>query len=150
MFSSTEDFLLIVCGSIPTLKPLYDMVHGFAKSALQSVPAHISSKPYGNDSTPKRSHRLSLDPRNANRSYRIGSKDQSFGTSTRIDAGPAAKIDSWNNDDDHTLLEMGDIAVKSRWEVTRERRGSGLVPVSQMLGRPAHFKSTVITGDNAV
>ena len=94
---------------------------------------------------------MSLDPRIPGRSYRIGSKDQSFGMSTKIDAGPVLKPDGWNNDDDRSLLEMGDIAVKSGWEVTRERRGSGHVPPSpHALGRPAHFSTTVVTGDNAV
>ena len=127
------------------------MVRIFAKSALTSVPTRISGKPYGSDvSTQKRSHRMSLDPRVGSRSYRIGSKDQSFGISTKIDAGPATSHDSWNNDHGHTLLEMGDITVKSGWQVTHERRGSGLLPVSNALGRPAHSKNPVIKGDNFV
>lgn len=93
---------------------------------------------------------MSLDPRIPNRSYRIGGKDRSFGISTKIDAEPAAKADRWNNDDGHSLLEMGNITVKSGWEVTCERRGSGRGPISHVLGRPAHLKPTIITGDNVV
>ena len=93
---------------------------------------------------------MSLDPRLPGRSYRIGSKDQSFGMSTKVDAGQVSKPDGWNNDDSHSLLEMGDIAVKSGWEVTRAPRGSGHVPNSHALGGPAHFKTPMITGENAV
>ena len=93
---------------------------------------------------------MSLDPRIPGCSYRIGSKDQSLGMSTKVDAGRVSKPDGWNNDDSHSLLEMGDIAVKSGWEVTRERRGSGHLPISHPLGGPAHFKTTAITGENAV
>ena len=148
--SSTENFLLIVCGSVPTLKPLYDMVHQYAKSAFSSVSTRVSGKRYGSESTQKRSYRVSLDPRIPGRSYRIGSRDQSFGISTKIDAGPAAKVNHSNNDDGRSLLEMGDISVKSGWEVTHERRGLGQVPIPHALGRPAHVKPTIVTGDNMV
>lgn len=117
------------------------MVHQYAKSAFSTVSTRVSGKPYGSDSTPKRSYRVSLDPRIPGRSYRIGSRDQSFGISTKVDAGAAAKVDHWNHDDGHSLLEMGDIAVKSGWEVTRERRGSG---------RPAPVRPTIVIGDNIV
>ena len=147
---STENFLLIVCGSIPTLKPLYDMVYQYAKSAFSSVSTRVSGKPYGSESTQKCSYRVSQDPRIPGRSYRIGSRDQPFGISTKVDAGPAAKVDHWSNEDGHFLLEMGDITVKSGWEVTRERRGSGQVPKSHVLGRPTHLKPTILTGDNMV
>ncbi len=70
--------------------------------------------------------------------------------STKIDGGPIAKGDAWSNDDGHTLLEMGDIAVKSKWEVKREQRASNHIPMSHTVGRPAHFKTATITGDNAV
>lgn len=60
--------------------------------------------------------------------------------STKIDGGPIAKDDGWNNDDGHSLLGMGDITVKSRWEVTHERRGSGHVSISHGLVRPVQFK----------
>lgn len=121
-----------------------------AKSTLSSVSTRIPSKSYGFDSTQKRSHGLNLDPRIANRLYRLGSKDHSFGISTRIDAGPVAKDDGGSNNDNHSLLEMGDIAVKSGWEVTRERRSSGRVPISHSLGKPSHCRNTIITGDNVV
>lgn len=135
---------------MPTLKPLYDVVYQYAKSAFSTVSTRFSNKSYGSDSTQKQSYPMSLDPRIPGRSYRIGSKDQSFGISTKIDAGPAVKGDGWNNDDGHSLLETGDITVKNGWEVTRERRGSGHVPISHVLGRPAHFKPAIITGDNVV
>ena len=126
------------------------MIYQYAKSAFSSVSTRVSGKPYGSDSTQKRSYRVSLDPRIPGRSYRIGSRDQSFGISTKVDAGPTAKVDHWNNDDGNSLLEMGDITVKSGWEVTRERRGSGQVPIPHVLGRPAHIKPTIVTGDNMV
>ena len=148
--SSTENFLLIVCGSVPTLKPLYDQVHQYAKSAFSSVSTRVSGKTYGSDSTQKRSYRVSPEPRIPGRSYRIGSRDQSFGISTKIDAGPAAKVDHWNHEDGHSLLEMGDITVKSGWEVTRERQGSGQVPIPHVPSRLAHVKPTIVTGDNMV
>ena len=126
------------------------MVLQYAKSALSGVSSRISSKSYGFESTPSRSHRMSLDPRIASRPYRIGSKDQSYGMSTKIDGGPIAKDDTWSNDDGHTLLEMGDIAVKSKWEVKCEQRASNHIPMSHTVGIPAHFKTAMITGDNAV
>ena len=126
------------------------MVHEYAKSAFSSASTRISGKPYGSDSTPKHSYRLGLDPRIPNRSYRIGSKEQSFGISTKIDAGSAPKVDGRNSEDGRSLLEMGDITVKSGWEVTRERRGSGQVPRTHVLGRPTHLKPTTITGDDMV
>ena len=150
IFNRTENFLLIICGSIPTLKPLYDMVLQHAKSALSGVSGHTPGKSYASDSTPKRSHRMSLDPRMASRSYRIGSKDQSFGMSTKIDGGPVAREDGWNNDDNHALLEMGDITVNSRLEVTRERRGSDHVPITRVVTKPAPVRTAIIPGDNMV
>ena len=126
------------------------MILQHAKSALSGVSTHIPGKSYGSDSTPKHSRRVSLDPRIAGRPYRIGSKDQSYGMSTKIDGGPVAKDDGWNNDDGHALLEMGDIAVKSRLEVTRERRGSDQVPFARVLGKPAHIRTTMVTGDDIV
>ena len=84
---------------------------------------------------------MNLDPRFASHSHRKGSKDQSLGMSTKV-VGPGAKDDGWNNDDGHSLLEMGDINVESGWEVIREQRGSGRVSNPHVLGRPAHFKST--------
>ena len=126
------------------------MIHQYAKSAFSSVSPRVSGKPYGSESTQKRSYRVSLDPRIPGRSYRIGSRVQSFGISTKIDADPPAEADHWNNEDGRSLLEMGDITVKSGWEVFRERRGSGQVPIPHALGRSSHAKPTIVTGDNMV
>lgn len=70
--------------------------------------------------------------------------------STKIGLGSAAKDEGWNNDHGHPLLEMGDIKVKSRWEVTRERRGSSHLPNSRGSGRPSQFRATMVPGDNIV
>ena len=151
--SSTEAFLLIVCGSIPTLKPLYDSVHQHAKSVFSSISTPTSSNPYGSDKSQRRSQRMNLDPRFSGRPYRIGSHEQSFGISAKADAGPVARDDGWNQDDGHALLEMGDINVERGWEVTREareRQGSGPVPIHHALVKPAHSGSTIITADSAV
>ena len=121
--TSTENLLLIVCGSIPTLKPLYDLRHEHFSLPLSyfstgKFSSGTSSKAYSSDNAQKRSRRLYLDPYSASR---IDSQDHSLGVTSKARGPDAKDHDGRSGQDDPSAFEMGHINVERRWEVDTER-----------------------------
>lgn len=121
---SIENLLIIFCGSIPALKPLYDLRHENFKSSLSrfwsgKFSSGISSYTYNSDSAQKRSRRLHLEPYSENRLHRIDSEEHSLGVFAEA-IGPNTRLDLRGNEDELSSLEMGRTNAERRWEVNSD------------------------------
>ena len=154
MACSTEAVVLIVCGSIPTLKPIYDMGHDSAKSALSYISTGryssgkpgASLQPYSSGSAQKPSY---SDPRFAHGSYKLDDGKRQARRSSKL-AHRATSEAHWIDNDDHALLEMGKINVVNEWEVNHERRDSGNEPGSYAFSESKQPNCARSMGDDAV
>lgn len=122
--------MVIVCGSIPTLKPIWDFGHDRAKSALSYFStvkysfgrsSDTSTKPSSYGSRPKNSIPLSGDSPPAGGSYRLSSVRKSLRRPSQAGPQVANEIHGYDNDG-NSLLERGTINVVNGWEVNREQR----------------------------
>lgn len=151
-------FLIIVCGCVPTLKPIYDFSReksyfslSYFTSKLSSTDRSRRSSSYGFRSPRKQTYHRHSDFNNSpGDSRRVSGIDKGRGIPTKTTyVSETDSADQWTDGDRNALIGMGRINVQREYEVQHGEIGPQGVPSpSARASVPAKF--TKVRSDNIV